>query len=433
MAFVDDLLNTLFDPKVGLGSLPVGRDPRNYPRAVDLNALRVAALELRSHTSGWVNVKTYGAVLNGIANDLPALAAADAAAGGAKTIVVPGPLYVASPVTLSSPVRFEGGGQFLGSAVAFRREGWKDRRVSMSLAEDGPGSYGSAGIYLDKQSAYGGSHVIGFSVDGTPLWETGLDFENEDYVLAYSLTPSGPYPTADLFRIMRDRRMAVGPEVPKLSALDKGFFNLFIPPTSEGLSGVRIREYLGNAYVGDALTFERYADTDRHWVHWKQGTTTRDWRIGMVQEGGKYNLKAYHADGSPSTPSAPGVAKLTLTQDGGLTVTGPVISGAYVQYVATNGGIIYPDCSLSSQFLIDIPFSSAAAFTIGNPQNATQGQRISIRIRALAAGVTTITWESSYRRAAWTNPASGYSRTIDFIADGTSWIEASRTPADVPN
>jgi hypothetical protein len=77
-------------------------------------------------------------------------------------------------------------------------------------------------------------------------------------------------------------------------------------------------------------------------------------------------------------------------------------------------------------------------FTISNPSYTTSsmgaGQRITVRVKNVSGGALgRITWGSSYKMAAWTNPASGYSRSIDFQDDGTNWVEVSRTPGDVPN
>ena len=44
-----------------------------------------------------------------------------------------------------------------------------------------------------------------------------------------------------------------------------------------------------------------------------------------------------------------------------------------------------------------------------------------------------LTFGTLYKGAAWTQPAKGFSRAIDFQFDGTHWIETGRTFADVPN
>lgn len=56
----------------------------------------------------WVDVKDYGAIGDGIANDMPAFEAADAAANGRRVLISAGSFYLADHVTFESPVRFEG-------------------------------------------------------------------------------------------------------------------------------------------------------------------------------------------------------------------------------------------------------------------------------------------------------------------------------------
>lgn len=73
------------------------------------------------------------------------------------------------------------------------------------------------------------------------------------------------------------------------------------------------------------------------------------------------------------------------------------------------------------------------AFTISNPTNGFAGQRITIRIRNTFGVLGVLTFGTAYKAAAWTQPANGFSRAIDFQYDGSNWIEVSRTPADVPN
>ena len=80
--------------------------------------------------------------------------------------------------------------------------------------------------------------------------------------------------------------------------------------------------------------------------------------------------------------------------------------------------------------------TNGGAFTVADPTNPTKGQRITITIRnargsGLALGA--VTWGAIYKLATWTQPADGFSRSVDFIYDGTYWVEKSRTPADVPN
>ncbi|PHQ97993.1 MAG: hypothetical protein COB39_09585 [Marinosulfonomonas sp.] len=56
----------------------------------------------------WVDVKDYGAIGDGVANDQPAFEAADAAANGRRVLISSGTYYLADHVTFENPVRFEG-------------------------------------------------------------------------------------------------------------------------------------------------------------------------------------------------------------------------------------------------------------------------------------------------------------------------------------
>lgn len=84
--------------------------------------------------------------------------------------------------------------------------------------------------------------------------------------------------------------------------------------------------------------------------------------------------------------------------------------------------------------------TNATAFTINAPTiNAVatgnfSGSRITITIKNTSGGALGVaTFAAAYKMAAWTQPATGFQRSIDFLYDGTNWIEVSRTPADVPN
>ncbi len=81
-----------------------------------------------------------------------------------------------------------------------------------------------------------------------------------------------------------------------------------------------------------------------------------------------------------------------------------------------------------------VPASTAAAFTINAPTSPTTGQQITVVVRNTSGGALgAATWNAIYKMSAWVNPANANSRSITFRYDNTSWIEMSRTPADVPN
>jgi hypothetical protein len=92
----------------------------------------------------------------------------------------------------------------------------------------------------------------------------------------------------------------------------------------------------------------------------------------------------------------------------------------------TYGTSITIDASAGNTFRITA--SDRKGFTISSPLNAsasTVGQRITVMIRnASGGGLGPVTWGTLYKLTSWTNPAATKSRSIDFIYDGTSWVES---------
>lgn len=91
-----------------------------------------------------------------------------------------------------------------------------------------------------------------------------------------------------------------------------------------------------------------------------------------------------------------------------------------------------PDAALGNEF--DITANNGTAFTINAPSHSSDGQRITITIRNTSGGALgAVTWSGVFKMSAWTQPANGNSRSIDFRYDGTNWVQISQTGVDVPN
>lgn len=96
-----------------------------------------------------------------------------------------------------------------------------------------------------------------------------------------------------------------------------------------------------------------------------------------------------------------------------------------------------PDFSLGSMFVTTA--TSNIAYTVAAPTNppsdAGQSAILTLTIRNGSGGALgAATFNAVYKLgAAWTNPANGFSRSIQFRWDGTNWVEISRTAADVAN
>lgn len=84
--------------------------------------------------------------------------------------------------------------------------------------------------------------------------------------------------------------------------------------------------------------------------------------------------------------------------------------------------------------LFDISASNTTAFTINAPTDPYSGQVMTLTLRNTSGGVMgAITWNAVFKLASWTNPATGFSRSITFKYNGTNWVEISRCAADIPN
>lgn len=150
--------------------------------------------------------------------------------------------------------------------------------------------------------------------------------------------------------------------------------------------------------------------------------------------GGPVNVLGGDADGTAGAASG-GDCRL----GGGAGVnTGP--NGRIVMLhgvVHKRQGITYSasmtiNSALGSQFLITA--NNGTAFTINAPTNPVDGQPITITIKNTSGGALgVVTWNAVFKMAAWTSPATGNSRSIQFMYDGTNWVEMSRATADVPN
>src|SRR5262249_16956492 len=87
--------------------------------------------------------------------------------------------------------------------------------------------------------------------------------------------------------------------------------------------------------------------------------------------------------------------------------------------VLTYGPTVSTDASAGNSFVITA--NNATAFTIANPTNAVDGQHITYTIRNTAGvALGTITWGTAFKMAAFTAPATGNSRSIEFRYDAAS-------------
>jgi hypothetical protein len=108
------------------------------------------------------------------------------------------------------------------------------------------------------------------------------------------------------------------------------------------------------------------------------------------------------------------------------------IRAVQASVAVTYSASMTPDAQLGGQHTITV--TNGTAFTINAPSNPATGQWIAIIIRNTSGGAAGVaTWNAVFKMAAWVQPATGFSRAIEFMYDGTNWIEVGRTTTDVPN
>lgn len=90
------------------------------------------------------------------------------------------------------------------------------------------------------------------------------------------------------------------------------------------------------------------------------------------------------------------------------------------------------DHSLGTHFKITP--NNGTAFAIALPTRQAVNRPLRIEIINSTGGVLGAATFTSYKRgAAWTQPATGFTRYIDFVCDGTNCKEVNRSAADVTN
>ena len=101
----------------------------------------------------------------------------------------------------------------------------------------------------------------------------------------------------------------------------------------------------------------------------------------------------------------------------------------------TYGTTINTNAALGDDFILTI--TDGVNFTIAAPTNPAAGREINYTFRNTSGGgVGTVTWDSVFKLpsvpANW-SPPTGFSRSINFIYDGTNWVQRYSSEFDVPN
>lgn len=140
-----------------------------------------------------------------------------------------------------------------------------------------------------------------------------------------------------------------------------------------------------------------------------------------------------------------GVRELNNSTDGtyiGNRITGP-ISLEYELAAASTSQLVEPrryaavtvsgattvQTDVSVSRLRRISVTSGDAFTIAEPYNEFTGAAVTYVITNSSGGsLGTITWDTKFKlNSTWSSPTNGNSKAINFVFDGTNWIETAGT------
>jgi hypothetical protein len=195
--------------------------------------------------------------------------------------------------------------------------------------------------------------------------------------------------------------------------------------------GNRITANMISTYAGKTMTYgilvDGAEDRNHNISHNSVKATTYDCRVnagvGIIVNANNWAGPGYY-----------GAVAVNYQANAGTLISSPDTSILPFPYATIETTIAYSasmtlDCNLGNSFIITA--TNSTAFTINAPTNPTI-KRITITIRA-AAALGVATWDAAFKMTAWTQPASGNSRAIDFEYNGAAWIEKGRTAADIPN
>jgi hypothetical protein len=159
---------------------------------------------------------------------------------------------------------------------------------------------------------------------------------------------------------------------------------------------------------------------------------------GVDGTGGASGGRGVVGTGTGGWEGVVGVGNLTAAGGSFVgTSTGPAVqtSGSVVdtRIVLTYSATIATNASLGNVFSITV--TNGTAFTISSPTNPLTGQRLAYIIRNTSGGAHgLITWGAAFKTAAAAlTVTTAFSKTIEFVYDGTNWVEVFRSAADVAN
>lgn len=193
-------------------------------------------------------------------------------------------------------------------------------------------------------------------------------------------------------------------------------------------SAVNYWQFKGSP-AGSSISFAPAGtDTNISIVYNTKGTGSHFFRTGATSA---FQLEIKDTAGAANRLTITGGANPTIGASGGSIAVGKAL--VQTRVVLTYSATIATDASLGNTF--SIPVTNGTAFTISDPTNLSTGQRVLYVIRNISGGALgAIAWGTTlFKMPAFTAPATGFSRSVEFMYDGVNLIQLWQSAADVPN
>lgn len=320
--------------------------------------------------------------------------------------------------------------------------------------------YGSRGIDAESEAGFAGAslHIIGNIIDGTGSTGSGINVVGGQCVLVQSNTLISPTTIGIYLRnqvatetggrildnfvsgsgqegIVIDRA-SIAPHVRGCTVVNAGsaaFPSVAISIRSNGtfieapiITDNSVYENRGTPYTTYAFSFSHLNKPviTGNSVHGTTATGDVNWAATAATNVilGHNNWSAARITGAP--------ASYFLAYSGSQAMYGTLTKALST---VTYSSAMTIDPTIANHFRITASTTVAFGISIATTANEA-GKDITVMIRNTSTGALgTVTWNSPFKVATWTSPALGNSRSIQFLSDGTNYVEQFKSAADVPN
>lgn len=152
--------------------------------------------------------------------------------------------------------------------------------------------------------------------------------------------------------------------------------------------------------------------------------------VGSAPDANGASLSGQVLTLQPASATHPGVvANVAQTFAGKKTFASGIVTSSS-SLSPTNGGSVTPNASAGNVFLVTAN-AGVASYTINAPTNPDVSQIITFSIVNVSGGASTVTWDAVFKKV-WTDPADGFYGGIQFVYNGSVWIQIGAAVSNIP-